>query len=175
MNSSSDLSRNLERVWTARFDSSLGGIIMAATSKALLGVWFDGQKHFAGVQPDWVAASDHAVLNRTQVQLEQYFAAQLTQFDLPLAGVGTDFQQRVWQALLTIPYGRVVSYGQLATQLGAARAVRAVAAAIGRNPISVIVPCHRVIGANGSLTGYAGGLERKQTLLTLEEKVDAPL
>ena len=104
-------------------------------------------------------------------QLEEYFAGSRTQFDLPLAPVGTEFQQRVWRALLSIPYGRTVTYGQIAAQIASPAASRAVGLANGRNPIGIIVPCHRVVGSTGRLTGYGGGLDRKQFLLDFEREV----
>jgi methylated-DNA-[protein]-cysteine S-methyltransferase len=106
-------------------------------------------------------------------QLDAYFAGERTQFDLDFELAGTDFQRRVWAALLTIPYGETRSYGQIAEQIGATSASRAVGLANGRNPISIIVPCHRVIGSNGSLTGYGGGIDRKRTLLDLEARQTA--
>jgi methylated-DNA-[protein]-cysteine S-methyltransferase len=108
-------------------------------------------------------------------QLEDYFAGTLMEFDLDLDMVGTEFQRRVWQALLTIPYGETRSYGAIALQIGSAGASRAVGLANGHNPIGIIVPCHRVIGANGSLTGYGGGLERKRQLLDMEKNRIAPV
>lgn len=149
----------------------LGTLCLAATDRGLAGMWFEGQRH----SPDrsgWTLCPDirqQPVLQAASEQLQAYFAGTLKQFDLPfdLRG-GTDFQQAVWQALLRIPYGETTSYGQLSTRIGKPRAVRAVGTAIGHNPISVIVPCHRVLGADGSLTGYAGGLDRKLALLTLE-------
>jgi len=147
----------------------MGSIILAARADALIGVWFDQQKHFKGVDPDWVPNDTHPVLLKTRQQLEEYFAGRRKQFDLVTKPKGTPFQQRVWEALSQIGFGHLMSYGQVAQKLGAGRGVRAVAAAIGRNPISIIVPCHRVIAANGALTGYAGGLDRKRDLLHLEE------
>lgn len=108
-------------------------------------------------------------------QLEDYFAGRLTEFNLDLDMVGTDFQRRVWTALLTIPYGETRSYGQIAAQIGSAGASRAVGLANGHNPISIVVPCHRVIGANGNLTGYGGGVERKKHLLEMEKAKVAPV
>ena len=108
-------------------------------------------------------------------QLDAYFAGERLEFDLDLELVGTDFQRRVWAALLTIPYGETRSYGQIAQQIGSPSAPRAVGLANGHNPIGIIVPCHRVIGANGSLTGYGGGLDRKKTLLDLERNKVAPV
>lgn len=110
----------------------------------------------------------HPILVETERQLNEYFAGTRTRFDLPLDFQGTEFQKRVWQALLEIPYGETRSYSQIALALGNPKSVRAVGAANGRNPISIIAPCHRVIGASGALTGFAGGLEAKTLLLTLE-------
>ena len=150
------------------FDSPLGRIIVAASEDKLLGVWFDGQRH----QPDtasWPVISDHPVLQQAEAQLIEYFAAQRTSFELPLdLGTGTSFQQAVWRALLKIPYGVTRSYGALSADIGKPAAQRALGAAVGRNPFSIIVPCHRVLGSDGALTGYAGGLERKTALLQLE-------
>lgn len=116
------------------------------------------------------AADDNPVLLETERQLTEYFAGQRDRFELELEFTGTDFQNQVWRALLTIPFGETRSYSQIAQQIGNPSAVRAVGAANGRNPISIIAPCHRVIGASGSLTGFAGGLEAKQYLLALEDR-----
>ena len=155
-----------------RYDSPLGPIIIAATDKGLAGLWFDGQRH---LPPEltgpavWPDAPDHPVLKEVMRQLTDYFAGRRTQFDVPLdLAYGTAFQQSVWQALLKIPQGGTASYGELSARIGKPAAVRAVGAAVGRNPVSIIVPCHRVMGASGALTGYAGGLERKSALLRLE-------
>jgi methylated-DNA-[protein]-cysteine S-methyltransferase len=113
-------------------------------------------------------AADNPVLVRAVQQLQEYFAGTRNRFDLELDFTGTDFQKKVWQALLTIPFGETRSYSQIAEQIGNPSAVRAVGAANGKNPISIIAPCHRVIGASGKLTGFAGGLEAKELLLTLE-------
>ena len=148
------------------FETPLGQMTLQANSQGLLGAWFETHT----TQPAALGhhAPEHPVLVETMSQLQAYFAKELTQFDLPLAANGTPFQQQVWQALTMIPYGQTWSYQQLADAIGNPKAVRAVGLANGKNPISVIVPCHRVIGKNGKLTGYAGGLERKQTLLKLE-------
>nr|WP_194945849.1 methylated-DNA--[protein]-cysteine S-methyltransferase [Mycolicibacterium malmesburyense]CRL69257.1 O-6-methylguanine DNA methyltransferase [Mycolicibacterium malmesburyense] len=121
---------------------------------------------------DWVA--DDGAFPEAVEQLEAYFAGELTEFDLALDMVGTAFQKRVWAALLTIPYGQTRSYGEIARQIGAPGAFRAVGLANGHNPIGIIVPCHRVIGANGSLTGYGGGLDKKRTLLDMEKSRVSP-
>ncbi|MBD8091640.1 methylated-DNA--[protein]-cysteine S-methyltransferase [Pseudomonas fluorescens] len=120
-------------------------------------------------------ADDSPVLLEAERQLREYFTGTRNQFDLELDFDGTDFQKQVWQALLTIPFGETRSYSQIAHQIGNPKAVRAVGAANGRNPISIIAPCHRVIGASGGLTGFAGGLEAKQYLLALEDRGQAKL
>ena len=164
---------NTRPIHATDIDSALGGIILAATGKGLAGLWFHGQRHMPNMT-GWQPAPRHPVLRETEQQLADYFAGRRRQFDLPLdLSHGTAFQQSVWQALLAIAPGRTTSYGALALAIGEPAAVRAVGAAVGRNPISVIVPCHRVLGADGSLTGYAGGLERKRALLKLEGALDS--
>ncbi|MBT2326028.1 methylated-DNA--[protein]-cysteine S-methyltransferase [Variovorax paradoxus] len=153
---------------STHIESPLGRITLAATDEGLAGAWFDRQRHWPDTS-GWQADAAHAVLRQAAAQLADYFAGRRQHFDLPLdLSHGTDFQQAVWQALLAIPSGRTTSYGALSAGIGKPAAVRAVGAAVGRNPISVIVPCHRVLGTDGSLTGYAGGLERKSALLELE-------
>jgi len=148
--------------------SPLGPMTLAAHQDALVGVWFDGQRHLPDLQA-WPISQTNPVLQAAATQLYEYFAKARGVFDLPLyLGSGTPFQQRVWQGLLGIAPGSTTSYSALSEQLGQTNAVRAVAAAIGRNPLSIVVPCHRVVGAKGALTGYAGGLERKAALLQLE-------
>lgn len=157
-----------------QLNSPLGSILIAADTAHLKGLWFEGQKYEPDNLDGWISNPDNPVLTNTAAQLHRYFAGQFNQsatgaFNVNIAPNGTPFQQQVWQGLLTIPRGQTITYGELASQLGKPSAVRAVAAAIGKNPISVIIPCHRVVGANGSLTGYAGGLARKQSLLELEQ------
>ncbi|KQP37124.1 methylated-DNA--[protein]-cysteine S-methyltransferase [Pseudorhodoferax sp. Leaf274] len=151
-----------------RIDTPLGAMVLSASDLGLNGAWFDGQRHQPA--PDaWPQAPQHPVLQAAQAQLHGYFGGRRTGFDLPLdLSGGTPFQQAVWQALLEIGAGATSSYGALARQIARPAAVRAVGAAVGRNPVSVIVPCHRVLGHGGALTGYAGGLPRKQALLALE-------
>lgn len=160
-------------IHTTHIDSRLGGITLAATADGLAGAWFDAQRH----SPDmsgWQTDPNHPVLRQASAQLRDYFAGRRQHFDLPLdLSHGTAFQQAVWQALQAIAPGTTTSYGALSGAVGKPAAVRAVGAAVGRNPISVIVPCHRVLGADGSLTGYAGGLERKTALLALERALGA--
>lgn len=152
----------------SRFDSPLGPMLAAVTDQGLCGLWFDGQRH----QPDmasWKPAPQHPLLQQTAAFINAYFAGSTARFTLTLDLTGgTPFQQAVWQALLQIPRGASTSYGALSQSLGRPSAVRAVAGAVGRNPVTVLVPCHRVLGMDGSLTGYAGGLERKTALLQLE-------
>jgi methylated-DNA-[protein]-cysteine S-methyltransferase len=150
------------------YASPLGPMLLAATDQGLAGLWFEGQRHL----PDssgWAHDPQHPVLRQACTQLGDWFAGRRDQFDLPLdLQGGTPFQQSVWQALLGIPRGATTSYGDLSRRVGRPAAVRAVGAAVGRNPISIVVPCHRVLGSDGGLTGYAGGLERKSALLQLE-------
>ncbi|MGH3319875.1 MAG: methylated-DNA--[protein]-cysteine S-methyltransferase [Streptosporangiaceae bacterium] len=168
-------------------DSPIGPLTLVAGGGALTGLYMDEQRHRPpdGVlgQPDGVLGQpdagpfaetaqppDAALLIEAASQLEAYFTGRLTRFDLPLAPNGTPFQHSVWAALRDIPYGETMTYGKLADRIGRPTASRAVGLANGRNPISVIVPCHRVIGADGTLTGYGGGLERKRYLLALERR-----
>ena len=150
----------------------MGELTLACSDRGLCGVWFDGQQH----QPDpqqWEHNPAHPVLQAACTQLTAYFAAQAARFSLPLdVSLGTLFQQSVWERLRAIPYGVTQSYGEIARYLGQPAASRAVGAAVGRNPLSIIVPCHRVIGADGSLTGFAYGEDLKRKLLTLEGALD---
>ena len=154
--------------WTTHLETRLGGVRLMATDQGLAGAWFDAQRHFPDMT-GWQADDAHPVLINAAQQLRDYFDGPSRPFDLPLdLSHGTVFQQAVWQALLAIPCGTTTSYGRLSADMGRPAAVRAVGAAVGRNPVSVIVPCHRVLGSDGSLTGYAGGLDRKAALLELE-------
>lgn len=153
--------------------SDLGPVRLAASPTGLSGLWFEGQRHEPADRLygtlAWPHAPGHPVLQAAALQLQQYLADERSTFDLPLdLSGGTPFQQSVWRSLLAIGRGATTSYGALSLQLGRPRAVRALGAAVGRNPLSVVVPCHRVVGTDGSLTGYAGGLDRKRALLTLE-------
>jgi methylated-DNA-[protein]-cysteine S-methyltransferase len=147
-------------------DSPIGDLLLIGNGTALTHLYMQKHKYGFLPQPQW--RRDDAVFTEARRQLDAYFGGELQAFDLPLAMSGTDFQLKVWQALCTIPFGRSESYGELARRIGAPHASRAVGLANGRNPISIIVPCHRVIGADGSLTGYGGGLERKRWLLAHE-------
>ena len=148
--------------------SPVGPLSLASNGAALTGLAFEKQAHACKALEE-AEEGDDAVLREARKQLAAYFAGDLKKFDLPLAPSGTDFQERVWKALRTIPFGKTASYADIALKIGAPKAMRAVGAANGRNPIAIIVPCHRVIGANGSMTGFGGGIERKQFLLALEQ------
>ena len=149
--------------------SPIGPLTLVAEAGHLTALYLDAQRHRPDEDslgsPGDPAAAPFAAAAR---QLADYFARQLTEFDLPLAPAGTEFQRRVWAALQAIPYGQTWSYAQLAEKIGRASAVRAVGLANGKNPIAVVIPCHRVIGSDGSLTGYGGGLDRKRFLLDME-------
>jgi methylated-DNA-[protein]-cysteine S-methyltransferase len=133
------------------------------------GLYMTGQRYEPMLRPEWVGDADRFA--DAEKQLDAYFGGDLTDFDLPLAASGSEFQRSVWTALLDIPLGATRAYGQVAQQVADKSKTRAVAAAIGRNPIGIVVPCHRVVGADGSLTGYAGGLDRKRWLLDHEARV----
>ena len=148
--------------------SPLGRLFLAAAADKLVGIWFESQAHLPDLQ-SYNHAPTHPVLQNAAIQLAQYFAGSRLSFDLPLdLSTGTPFQQSVWQALLSIPRGRTCSYQDISLRIGNPTAMRAVGGAVGRNPLGIIVPCHRVVGVHGALTGYAGGLARKTALLQLE-------
>lgn len=161
------------KIIARHLETPLGTVTLARQGTDLAGLWFAGQKYDRQpyCQDDscvWTDDPADKQLGAMAEQLGGYFSGKRLQFSLPVRPVGTDFQQKVWQALQEIDCGATISYGQLATRLGKPAAVRAVAAAIGRNPVSIVIPCHRVVGADGKLTGYAGGIERKQALLAHE-------
>ena len=149
-----------------RIDSPVGPLMLAADEAGLRHIEFRDNRHPAD-RSDW-HGGDSEVLQAAEAQLGEYFAGQRRVFDLPLAPRGTDFQLCVWRALAQIPYGETISYAQLAQRLGNPNGTRAVGAANGRNPLPIVLPCHRVIGADGGLTGFGGGLPTKELLLRLE-------
>ena len=153
-----------------RMDSPIGPLLLVSNGAALTGLYMEATAHGPIVTDEWKRDDSAAPFARTREQLVAYFAGKRTHFDVPLELEGTPFQRSVWAELLRIPYGRVVSYGSIAARLRKPGASRAVGLANGRNPVSIIVPCHRVIGASGKLTGYGGGLDRKQALLELEAR-----
>ena len=152
----------------AVIDTPLGPLTALASDAGLMGLWFDRQQHAPGALGAAVDASQRW-LAQARVELDEYFAGRRRRFEVALAPQGTPFQEAVWRVLFTIACGDTTSYGRIARELGNPLASRAVGAAVGRNPISIIVPCHRVIGRDGSLTGYAGGLPRKRALLAHEK------
>jgi methylated-DNA-[protein]-cysteine S-methyltransferase len=149
-------------------DSPLQPLLLTIEDAGLTRLLMGVPEHDPMIGADWTRADDAPLLVEARRQLAAYFAGELKEFDLPLAPRGTPFQQRVWEELRRIPYGTTISYGELARRLGQPNAARAVGLANGRNPIGIVVPCHRVVGASGQLTGYGGGLERKAALLALE-------
>lgn len=152
-------------------DSPYGALTLVATDGLLSGLYMTGQRHRPAEET--FGAPDHRPFDEAVHQLDAYFAGELTEFDLPMRLAGTPFQRSVWAELVRIPYGETRSYGELAENLGKPGASRAVGLANGKNPIGIIVPCHRVIGASGGLTGYGGGLDRKQRLLAFERGAEA--
>jgi methylated-DNA-[protein]-cysteine S-methyltransferase len=148
-------------------ESPVGRLRLIASGISLVGIWFEGGRDAARDRSTLVNKRSD-ILNRTCVQLEEYFRGERRKFDLPLEPRGTEFQRRVWQRLRQINYGATTTYGVLAAELGNAKASRAVGLANGSNPIPIVIPCHRVIGADGSLTGFGGGLPIKSALLELE-------
>ena len=154
-------------VHTTFVDSPVGPLFVAADDAGLRAIEFRENRHPVKDKDDW-SEGDNAVLRDARRQLGEYFAGTRNAFDLPLSPRGTDFQRNVWNTLASIPYGQTISYAQLAQRIGKPSAMRAVGAANGRNPLPIVLPCHRVIGADGSLTGFGGGLPTKQFLLQLE-------
>lgn len=154
-------------------DSPLGPLTLVADGDALVGLYMADQRHRP---PDErfgaPAPAEDATLARAADELAEYFAGRRTRFTVPLRAAGTPFQRAVWERIAAIPFGATATYTELAVALGRPTATRAVGAAVGRNPLSVLVPCHRVVGSGGALTGYAGGLDRKRTLLALEKPSD---
>ena len=150
-----------------RFPSPVGDLRLTSDGEALTGLWLPLQ---ACDDSHWQRADDLAIFDSVKAWLERYFAGNPGTVEFPLSPAGTDFQRRVWAILLTIPYGQTTTYGAIAKQLRKTMSAQAVGQAVGKNPISIIIPCHRVLGAKGQLTGYAGGLENKKWLLRHEEE-----
>jgi methylated-DNA-[protein]-cysteine S-methyltransferase len=163
------LGMNNNSICYDQLPTPIGKLLLVADRQGLREIWFETGKHRKAPDPAW--RHDPARLAFARTQLQEYFAGERTRFDLPLHPLGTNFQVTVWQALAEIPYGSTISYGELAQRIGQPLAVRAVGAANGRNPLPIVLPCHRVIGANGSLTGFGGGLPTKRFLLAMEDQV----
>lgn len=155
----------------AYIDTELGGMLLVAHDDALSGAYFEGQKYppAADAIGEAVSLEEDRLLAQAAAEMRAYLTGERRSFDVPIAPQGDEFSQRVWQILLRIPYGTTVTYGAIADELGSKGLSQRVGQSVGHNPLSVIVPCHRVLGADGSLTGYAGGLDRKRALLSLEE------
>lgn len=151
-----------------QFESPLGTMVAAADEHALFRIDFIDAKYLKAIGDDWTRDDAWPVLAACRTQLAEYFAGERARFELALAPRGTEFQQRVWKQIARVPWGETITYAELARRAEAEGSARAAGAATGRNPIAIIVPCHRIVGADGSLTGYAGGLHRKTGLLELE-------
>ena len=151
-----------------RLDTPLGPMILVSEGNALTGLYIEGQKHFPRNADTWVWGEDLPIFVKARIQLAEYFAGERDCFELPLEPAGTPFQRQVWKELEALPFGTTATYSELARRMRRPTATRAVGAAVGRNPLTILVPCHRVLGQDGSLTGFAGGLERKAKLLELE-------
>lgn len=161
-------------VFTKQYASPLGGILLAADDTGMVGLWFDGQKYFARDLSGERTEMETPILSEAERWLDLYFSGKEPDFTPPLHPTGSPFRQAVWEILLQIPYGATITYGEIAEKLAkkmglAHMSAQAVGGAVGHNEISIIIPCHRVVGTNGSLTGYAGGLDRKTRLLALEQ------
>lgn len=160
-------------VYTCTYQSKLGNILLAADEIGLTGLWFEGQKYFANTLSDGHISRETSILTEAKRWLDIYFSGKEPDFTPPLHPTGSVFRQAVWQILLQIPYGQTTTYGEIAKALAKMQnaphmSAQAVGGAVGHNEISIIIPCHRVVGTNGSLTGYAGGIDKKVALLTLE-------
>ena len=160
-------------VYTCKYKSPLGDILLAADEIGLTGLWFEGQKYFANTLPDEHILLKTEILAEAKKWLDVYFSGEEPKFTPPLHPEGSTFRQAVWQILLQIPYGQTITYGEIASKLtekknGSHMSAQAVGGAVGHNEISIIIPCHRVVGTNGSMTGYAGGIDKKISLLELE-------
>jgi len=153
------------------YESPYGQMLLVAGGEGVSGVYFDGQKYLPQVAPEWRRDARHALLRQAKRELAEYFGGERERFETALAPEGTAFQGSVWKAISTVGFGETITYGELARRAGCPGNARAAGAATGRNPISIIVPCHRIVGSNGSLTGYAGGLGRKRALLALESRM----
>ena len=163
----------LNMTYTIKYTSPLGPVLLSADDTGLTGVWFEDQKYFASTLPREHIFKETEILLMTKRYLDVYFSGKKPDFTPPLNPFGSDFRKSVWQILLQIPYGKTITYGEIANKIAEIKNIprmssQAVGGAVGHNPISIIIPCHRVVGSNGNLTGYAGGFERKVKLLEIE-------
>ncbi len=163
--------QKLEKIMNYSIIKSLvGDLMLVADGSALTGLYFGGCQHVPAESKRWTLNAQHPVIEKTAKQLNEYFEGKRTSFLLPMRLAGTDFQEKIWRQIALIPYGKRISYSELANRAGAPQAIRAAGTATGQNPLSIIIPCHRVMGKNGGMCGFAGGLERKRLLLELEKR-----
>lgn len=155
-------------IYYSYFDSPIGTITLVADEEALRAVHIEDDRYFQGIDKEWVHAPHNKILEQAQEELTDYFKGRRRDFSVPVVFEGTDFQEKVWNALRYLPYGQTSSYGEIAVAIGRPKAVRAVGTAVGRNPLCIVVPCHRVLASDGTLGGYVAGVGRKQYLLDLE-------
>jgi methylated-DNA-[protein]-cysteine S-methyltransferase len=155
-------------VYYDEFASPLGTMLVASDGVALTGAWFVGQRYVPVIDAGWQRRRELPVLERAAAELAEYFGGNRRRFELALAPRGTPFQRDVWTAIASVPFGQTISYRELAMRAGRPEGIRAAGAATGRNPLSIVIPCHRIVGSDGTLTGYAGGLDKKRALLALE-------
>jgi methylated-DNA-[protein]-cysteine S-methyltransferase len=148
----------------------LGELLLVATSSHLVGVYFSDQHNGPKISADWKKDPSHPILRWAGQELDEYLAGERTDFSVPVSFDGTEFQREIWKQIARIPFGKTISYTELAERAGAPKATRAAGTATGRNPLGIIIPCHRVVGKNGGLCGYAGGLDRKVNLLKIETR-----
>jgi methylated-DNA-[protein]-cysteine S-methyltransferase len=157
------------------YESPYGEMLLVALDEGLSGVYFEGQKYHPTIAPEWRRDPHHAMLREAKRELAEYFGGERERFETALAPEGTAFQRAVWNAISSVDFGRTITYGELAQRAGCPGSARAAGAATGRNPLTIIVPCHRIVGSSGSLTGYAGGLGRKRALLAHESRIPSLL
>ena len=153
------------------FESPHGQMLLVADDEGLSGVYFAGQKYHPPIEAEWRRDSRYPTLHQATRELAEYFAGKRERFDIALAPEGTAFQRAVWRAISTVGFGETITYGELARRAGCPGSARAAGAATGRNPLTIVIPCHRIVGSNRNLTGYAGGLDRKRALLALESRI----
>jgi methylated-DNA-[protein]-cysteine S-methyltransferase len=154
------------------YESPYGQMLLVARDDGLSGVYFDAQKYYPSIDPQWQHDEGHVLVAQARRELAEYFAGERQVFEVALAPEGTAFQSAIWRAIASVRFGETLTYGQLARLAGYPGNARAAGAATGRNPLTIVVPCHRIVGSTGALTGYAGGLDRKRALLALESRME---
>lgn len=153
------------------YESPCGQMLLVASDDGLSGVYFDAQKYYPSLDPQWRRDEGHFLIAQARRELAEYFGGERQVFEVALAPEGTAFQRAIWRAIASVRFGETLTYGQLAQSAGYPGMARAAGAATGRNPLTIVIPCHRIVGATGALTGYAGGLDRKRALLALESRM----